>query len=1036
MSPSVVPELSLTAGRPKKRARVKGGASAEYDALQQLRDGETCADALGATEVSLALKDLIASHRVADGIRGAAEEALRTLHSALGAKEAFECCEVSAGDGLVEKVLGEVAGNYLRAPRKSFFKGKNRKGIAISWGPPEDIVVVGSFLLGLATNPLTVDVGLQMPSNTFKSKDYINFRYHDKRLLYLVYLVHVLRSKFSHLFTDFAVGRHVLAEDFDKPLASFRVKAEPSITIRLVPLICCDQFDWTKLSADRGNVRPVGASSITEKPTPVYNSSVKLDSVLVRHMTSLHKFVSTVPAFTDAALLLRMWIVRRRLCGAPGFVAAALLAHTVSAGAAPKRASKEHLFRAALGIVSRCRMDKVSLNGLSVTNNWDDGRLYRWREEARAALASLDAPGSGIDAWGGVLPFLFCCARGSVCRPVPFCTIFDGLVSLKWNFCCEAPISDDAIPQLDLVRRIIRESLVSTNRVRHLEQIDSHLFGLTFYNPGASQDPFRKVDTRPGDIPATEFCEFWGSKVETRRFKDGRIVESLVWSGGPTVLHEILQYSFNRHFGEVVTVNVAVAQIESTARMRVVDHGCSRAIAVFNELSTILRKVEGLPLSVAAVHGVAPHLRRSGVLPVRPNPNGKFIEPLEIVASFESSGAWPDDILAIASAKAAFYVALKSGLAALGVSSQPTISFIDILMGGFVFRLRIRVDKEDSLPDLEDQAREVLGWETHSRLSLHECVRNVRSPIYGDTVRLFKRWLSTHMLYCEMGDRRDMLIDLFVSRLFFSCHEIVPRSCFRGFCQCLHLLAEFPWEATPFVIPAGSLRDEDLTVDSDAQHVRDEFEAFTAKVYEAYESFGNVAERAAWFATKADVSGSLFRGAHGPENAIWKRAMSAASAALKLIDELSTKNPDFPPSCWETLFSTPVSCYNYCITAQQAMTPRRIPLTSGILCASAPVTRLDLSLVGFDPLEKYVHELKNALGNFALFLYDVFGGDKIYIVWRPSARTRSSFSVRALPFMKPACSTAEVEPNWQEMLSCICRLGGNLVKSVENCSSR
>jgi hypothetical protein len=131
---------------------------------------------------------------------------------------------------------------------------------------------------------------------------------------------------------------------------------------------------------------------------------VLVDALPLRHLATLHARAAPAPAFADAALMLRCWAVRRRLPSG-GFALAALLAHTLAAGAAPGRAGKEHLFRAALARVRAGAMGTLAVDGVKVAAvaGWSAGLLQRWREEAAVALEVLDAPGGAEDAWGGVI---------------------------------------------------------------------------------------------------------------------------------------------------------------------------------------------------------------------------------------------------------------------------------------------------------------------------------------------------------------------------------------------------------------------------------------------------------------------------------------------------------------------------------------------------------------------------------------------------------------------------------------------------------
>ena len=69
-----------------------------------------------------------------------------------------------------------------------------------------------------------------------------------------------------------------------------------------------------------------------------------------------------------------------------------------------------------------------------------------------------------------------------------------------------------------------------------------------------SENSTRVVDHGPSaeqKEEAAAFRSFWGEKAELRRFKDGSILESLVWSdqpSSPSIMRQILGYSLGLHF--------------------------------------------------------------------------------------------------------------------------------------------------------------------------------------------------------------------------------------------------------------------------------------------------------------------------------------------------------------------------------------------------------------------------------------------------------------------------------------------------------
>jgi hypothetical protein len=172
------------------------------------------------------------------------------------------------------------------------------------------------------------------------------------------------------------------------------------------------------------------------------------------------------------------------------------------------------------------------------------------------------------------------------------------------------------------------------------------------------------------------------------------------------------------------------------------------ARAAFDAVSTALRAAPGLPLTVLSVAAACPGLRYTAAFPPSPHPlctpagaplagaearaqaslaalptardlvavaaagagagggGGappvacQTVAPLEGVLTLSASSKWPADHGAIVALKTAFYLKLQYALNGahrgfLHAAARPT--HLDVLAGGFAFRFRIRVDKEEAV---------------------------------------------------------------------------------------------------------------------------------------------------------------------------------------------------------------------------------------------------------------------------------------------------------------------------------------------------
>ncbi|KAG8693881.1 hypothetical protein FRC11_002594, partial [Ceratobasidium sp. 423] len=246
----------------------------------------------------------------------------------------------------------------------------------------------------------------------------------------------------------------------------------------------------------------------------------------------------------------------------------------------------------------------------------------------------------------------------------------------------------------------------------------------------------RLVDYGPpaDDAAGSEvFCAFWGPKSELRRFKDGRILESVVWEvshpderahiPGRLIRH-ILQFHFGIElepiqrtvYDEVVRLpSSAIKLYSSVAENLMTFRPCQTA---FDALVKQIKSAEDLPLAVVTASPISPSLRGTSVFYPWPMdlarystlPDSiKYISPMEAILQLEKSARWPDDLAAIQKIKLAFFVGIADALRAQDGNIRTAVALdadatetdihdncsLEVLTpSGFAFRLRIYHDRE------------------------------------------------------------------------------------------------------------------------------------------------------------------------------------------------------------------------------------------------------------------------------------------------------------------------------------------------------
>lgn len=988
--------------RPSKRQRTPL-TDGQYAELEVVQSAQRKGDALGDPALSAALDKLIASRRDSDSVRKSVENVLKLVKSSLDSLPKKKTMQVD--NAITRNTLRKVARGVKL---DSLFRAEQFEQLSVVCKPPTKVNVVGSFLLGYSSGSVA-DVTVEMASDIFHSKDYLNYRYHDKRLVYLIYIARHFVKMEGDKWPVVSLTTSHLNDDITKPVLCVSHADTPDVTIRLIPTYAEGVFEKSRLAENRCNIRLAGDSSVVNDPmkaTALYNTSIAMDSTLIISLQTLHAAAIAVSAFSDTVLLLCAWCYRHRL-RMGNFFMATVLAELISKGSVPPRASREHMFRCALRFIARGMLKELKVSGLRLCAGMDEGLLKRCEVVASDALFIIESKIAVEDPWFGIMPYLFATARGSKCFPKPLSTLFDGFVCISRNEKTTGPSEKDLLV-------VLNRALVDTGRATRIECLTRDLFGLTLKSEG---DSFRKVDTRPEGWDTTSFKKFWGEKAGLRRFKDGRIIESLVWSGGLETLNDITDYACRRHFGEAFAVKVIIGNLEVAAGCDGLDTTASRAIAAFDELASVLRSLEGLPLSIRVLHATSPHLRRCGAFSIRPDAQTRYINPLDIVASFESSAAWPDDSVAISAAKAAFYVALQTTLAGRGVSARATISFVDISLGGFVFRLRIRVDKEKKLLPLNSEQASTLIWETESRVRHQDKIAYVGNPMMGSVVRLAKRWLNSHLLLSQMGDRGEELIEVIVASIMSKRRLSRRKSAIGYFCQFLHILAEFPWEVCPLAVflenPEKAMADNEMHGEEQARFFSSVQERYNSHldgemffaIYHARNKSGDDVET--WFSTP-----------HNPERVIAERIVATARSSLMFIETHLTA-PEKAPSL-STIFATPTNAFDVILKLHDRMTPYGT--------SKGPFRGHGKPYVGIDPVVRLRDELEKCLGGFALFLIERAGRAEIFVVWRPSAREGVKFSLREAPFRTP--EEGKLVACREEMVAEMRRIGHGLIREV------
>lgn len=432
----------------------------------------------------------------------------------------------------------------------------------------------------------------------------------------------------------------------------------------------------------------------------------------------------------------------------------------------------------------------------------------------------------------------------------------------------------------------------------------------------------------PADDPAGSevFRAFWGPKSELRRFKDGRILESVVWDVShpderPHIPGRVVRHILQLHFrikledvqrtvyDEVVRLPSSVVKSYSSVAENLMTF--RPALSAFDALVKQIKASEELPLALVTASPISPGLRGTSVFypwPVdlaryRALPDSiKYISPMEAVLQLEKSARWPDDLAAIQKVKLAFFVGIADALraqdtnirAAVALDSDATETDIHdncslevLTPAGFAFRLRIYHDREKTLLDgiiSDSKATPGAIAAAKDALRIHEtrfvhaprhhaavAALTHRYPAYGPAIRLTVRWLGAHLLLPHVP---HPLVELLVAREFLR-PGLPPTSAPTAFARVVQTLKEWRWREEPLAVPLFSALDEQGGKGS-SKLAKDAEDACRALRRE-----DPTLSRGAWVvATEEDVHGLRWG---GPKPVVAARVQQIAKATLEHI---------------------------------------------------------------------------------------------------------------------------------------------------------
>ncbi|KAK6498559.1 hypothetical protein TWF481_011147 [Arthrobotrys musiformis] len=703
----------------------------------------------------------------------------------------------------------------------------------------------------LGNGDVSVDLIVQIPSATLHSKDYLEYRYLRKRVIYLSYLLLALKTAMP--VSSYSFSSTLLDGDEFRPI--IHIECLSWCRIRLIPAISADFFPLDKLSPDACR-----ADRKNGEPTPMYNSSIMDDAYHLATSDILQRHGASTEGFKEATILGGVWLARlgfssQLLEGGFGEREWALLQCYIMETATNRTVSRYaassdpfQMFRSVLNLIANTQLPTESNTPTLLQGQTEYNILFkmsRWSFLAlrhhSLAVVSLDKLGLSLRSqfqriFGNPIYQIFDIALSFPVDPFQVVKTLPAICK-RWNvrhhvneYCYNLfskGLSDRFKIMTFSAPRPPAEKLGETAK----PEAGSHLlYNLTVFITLDEKKCSRTLDYGPevqDTAKTAEFREFWGAKAELRRFKDGRVMETVRWTSTTSPIEQILGFLYQKlmfsfQADRTVTFYGCESDINLESPPLVWPTGdfYETAVSEFEMISNTIRQVKDFPLGFRKISEASPALSLTSVEP--PTPCTRHLEsPLECELELESSSMWPVDPEQRRRCEFGLLLKLRAELesnenfltARVGITTMNgpsnTYCFLDLLTKRqYYFRFRLKSLPEVSSGGIHGNLSPNLNWDTlnvelttprknsYPRASIVQRCR--QHPYFPPTARLLKKWFQSHYLASFFdGD----ILELFVAIVFSPYSAVaIPSSTYCGFRRVMAHLSHWDWRRTPLEI--------------------------------------------------------------------------------------------------------------------------------------------------------------------------------------------------------------------------------------------
>jgi len=862
---------------------------------------------------------------------------------------------------------------------------------------PVRVDILGSFLLKTQiSSKLDVDIAVEMASTILWKESHQNYDYFDKRLIFLHAIKEFLEQHNKKVSID--LFQH-------DPLKPILIIEGLPCKVRIIPTASENSMKIPKLQGDRNCVRKEPGD---KTPTPFYNQQVLEDMHFRQQTEFLYSLFNEAESSKEALKLLKIWWSKRSTDSygkINGFHLSMFLAYLLHSEAVNKDMKPRTIFRLTMEWLSKLK--------LPLEMSFDDSVDKCWSKAFQ--ICFFEGPVNILHrVFPSQLEKLIYESKRTISQlqqqlTDPFASLFMDKLHFEMKYDVFIHINLESL-KMDLHPGFFKERFIPLKIIELLQKGLSRRFkryDVKYLKEekiviGVSVERETLLETKilgplnDQEEQCQEFAMLWGDKSALQRQPNGSFRMEITFTHQrhpDEILEPITRHLLHRHLGlPYASIELFCEPLWSVG---FVQANRVRRLALEKAFENLQSKVGTLklPLRVQNLQATHPVFRLTALdVPSAISTDefsddfGSSLEVIPVVCKLDGSSKWPENHVAIQRIKTAFYIKFAKSIR----SSHDTLSvgsheFVDILLDGFVFRLRIFYPRELAVRKLQGRPYRTMKQELQ-HLPRHGSQIRAIAIRYGSfpmASRICQRWCREHMFTFSTE-----VIELILSYVYLHPAPFdSPQTATGAFHRFLNLLHTFNWNTAPLVIDfMQTITPEHMKkIDSEMQKWR------SKKSGQA---------KAMFIATIHDLKSEFFTFSN-PDQEELKRLVTFARASEK---QLRTFRQAKESKQALGLFKTPLKSFDLYLRLQPTriedyelntfktkknVKRKRKAHDSGVKKRRKLNNETKtFPLCNFNLRTQYLESLQETFGDVADFRTSICGGDVVVMKWKKGLLTK------------------------------------------------